>query len=77
MIHFTPEAIYAEQQERLRYAGQQRLVAAAAAERRRQLRAVRAARPSRIRRAVRALRRTVAQGLRTRRPRQQQEGTSR
>ncbi|MGP3636358.1 hypothetical protein ACTU45_23895 [Streptomyces sp. 24-1644] len=38
LIHLTPEAIHAEMQERLRVAGQPRLVAAAAAERRRQRR---------------------------------------
>ncbi|MFC6134650.1 hypothetical protein [Streptomyces spororaveus] len=64
MIHLTQEAIHAEQQERLRVAGQQRLIAAAAAEHRRQRRAAQAARPSQIRRAVRALRQAAAEGLR-------------
>ncbi|MFD6470750.1 hypothetical protein [Streptomyces goshikiensis] len=76
MIHHTPEAIQAEIQERLRVAGHQRLVAAAAAERRRQRRARRAARPGRMRRAVRTLRRAAAEGLRAHHTSKSQEGMS-
>ncbi|MGW3061575.1 hypothetical protein ACWC98_37520 [Streptomyces goshikiensis] len=77
MIHLTPEAIHAEHQERLRVAGQQRLVAVDAAEHRAKRRAAQTARPSRILRAVRVLRRTAAEGLRADHTSKSQEGMSR